>query len=337
MTRPDPDRASVLAPLNLIVAVSERLLAGARTAGAEHLAIDLKRIHDSGVSFRALVGDLLDPERGVGEYQDPRGLRHELNTPLNHIIGYTDLLLEEAGEAALPEFLADVERIRAAARQSLVLITRVLGPGMQQASPSPEPAGAAPVPAGESGSVLIIEDDPMNRDILERHLTRQGYQVLQAKGGRQALEMLAAARVDVVLLDLLMPEMDGYEILGRLKSDAELSEIPVIVLSAIDDLESVVRCIEIGAEDYIQKPFNPVLLNARVNGCISRKRLRDHEVRALQNRVFQRMAQLQARQHDLDALVAERTRGLQERVQALERMLDEIEGILGRRRPPAAR
>jgi len=299
--------------------------------GSEPLAVDLKRIHDSGVSLRTLVGDLLDPERPTAGRPDPQALRHELNTPLNHIIGYTDLLLEEGGDGAPPGFVADVERIRAAARQSLVLITRILGPGTQQASAPAEPVVPVPLPAGESGSVLVVEDDPLNREILERHLTRQGYQVLMAKGGRQALEMLTAARVDVVLLDLVMSEMDGYETLGRLKTDPELAEIPVIVLSALEDLESVVRCIEIGAEDYIQKPFNPVLLNARLSGCISRKRLRDREVRALQNRVFQRMAQLQTRQQDLDVLVAERTRALEERVGALERMLEEIEAILRRR------
>jgi DNA-binding response OmpR family regulator len=337
VTFPHPEQARLFAPLNLIVALSERLLGSARDAGSEPLAVDLKRIHDSGVRLRTLVGHLLDAETGTAERPNPQALRHELNTPLNHIIGYTDLLLEEGADGASPEFVTEVERIRAAARQSLVLITRVLGPGMQPAPSVPEPAGATPVAAGESGSVLIVEDDSINREILERHLTRQGYQVLIAKGGRQALEMLAAARVDVVLLDLVMPEMDGYETLGQLKTDPELGEIPVIVLSALEDLESVVRCIEIGAEDYIQKPFNPVLLNARLSGCISRKRLRDREVRALQNRVFQRMAQLQTRQQDVDAIVADRTRVLEERVRELERTLEDIEAVLGRRRPSAGR
>lgn len=332
MTSPHPERAKLLAPLNLIVALSERLLGSAREAGSEHLAIDLKRIHDSGVSLRALVAQLLDEKPGATE-RPAQALRHELNTPLNHIIGYTDLLLEEGSDGTPPGFGVEVERIRTAARQSLVLITRVLGPSMP--APGPEPIGAPPVPPGESGSVLVVEDDPINREILERHLTRQGYQVLLARGGRQALDMLAAARVDVVLLDLVMPEMDGYETLGRLKTDPELSEIPVIVLSALEDLESVVRCIEIGAEDYIQKPFNPVLLNARLSGCIGRKRLRDREIRALQNRVFQRMAQLQTRQQDVDALVAERTSALEARVRELERMLDEVQAVLERRPPPA--
>jgi sigma-B regulation protein RsbU (phosphoserine phosphatase) len=330
------ERANLLAPLNLIVALSERLFGTARDAGSEHLAVDLKRIHDSGVSLRALITQLLDGGLVGTEHAGPQTLRHELNTPLNHILGYTELLLEEVTDAATPDFVDAVERIRAAARQALVLITRVLGPAM----PAPamaEPAGVAPVPPGESGSVLVVEDDPINREILERHLTRQGYQVLLAKGGRQALDMLAATRVDVVLLDLVMPEMDGHDTLERLKSDPELSDIPVIVLSALDDLESVVRCMEIGAEDYIQKPFNPVLLNARLGGCIGRKRLRDREVRALQNRVFQRMAQLQTRQQDVDALVAERTRALEARVRELERLLDAVQAVLDNRLPPAAR
>lgn len=332
MTPPRPDHAAVLAPLNLIVASSERLLASARGAGSEHLAVDLKRIHDSGVRLRTLVRDLLGGARAAGA--DPRTLRHELNTPLNHIIGYADLLVEEAGDATPKEVVADVERIRSAARESLVLIARVLGPALQQARPEPEPAAAAPSPSGESGSVLVVEDDPINREILERHLTRRGYQVLQARHGGQALEILAAARVDLILLDLVMPEMDGYDTLSRLKSDPELAEIPVVVISAMDETDNVIRCVEIGAEDYIQKPFNPVLLDARINGCISRKRLRDQEVMYLQNRVFQRMAELQSRQENVDALVAERTRELQEKNRALEQALADIERILARRHGP---
>jgi signal transduction histidine kinase/DNA-binding response OmpR family regulator len=127
------------------------------------------------------------------------------------------------------------------------------------------------------GSVLVVDDDKINRDLLSRQLERQGHGVAVAENGRQALEMMRAQPFDLVLLDIMMPEMDGYQVLEQLKADASLRHIPVIVVSAVSDLESVVRCIELGAEDYLFKPFNRVLLKARVDASLEKKRLRDEE------------------------------------------------------------
>ncbi|MES3020866.1 MAG: adenylate/guanylate cyclase domain-containing protein [Pseudomonadota bacterium] len=135
---------------------------------------------------------------------------------------------------------------------------------------------------GEEGSVLVVDDNALNRDLLARRLQRQGHVVTLAEDGLQALEMLRTVPFDLVLLDIMMPQMNGYQVLENLKADEKLRHIPVIMISALDDIDSVVRCIELGAEDYLPKPFNPVLLKARISACLEKKRLRDKEQAYLQ-------------------------------------------------------
>jgi adenylate cyclase len=130
---------------------------------------------------------------------------------------------------------------------------------------------------GEHGHILVVDDLRTNRLKLSLGLKQQGHTVAEAENGRQALEMLHAESFDLVLLDIMMPEMDGYEVLERMKKDDGLRGIPVIVISAQDELESVVRGIELGAEDYLPKSFDPVLLRARIDACLEKKRLRDKE------------------------------------------------------------
>jgi CheY-like chemotaxis protein/class 3 adenylate cyclase/predicted metal-dependent HD superfamily phosphohydrolase len=128
-----------------------------------------------------------------------------------------------------------------------------------------------------SGRMLVVDDNRINRMVLQRALTQQGYDVTTTENGRQALERLRAEPFDVVLLDILMPEMDGYETLAHIKQDPSLHHIPVIMISAVEEMDSVVRCIEMGATDYLPKPFNPALLRARINTSLAEKRLRDLE------------------------------------------------------------
>ena len=130
------------------------------------------------------------------------------------------------------------------------------------------------------GDILVVDDNRMNRLMLARGLEQQGHRVAMAEHGRQALEMLAAQNFDLVLLDIEMPEMNGYQVLERLAADVHWRDLPVIMISAVEEIDSVVRCIEMGAEDYLTKPFNPVLLKARVGASLEKKRLRD-EQRAL--------------------------------------------------------
>ncbi|MBD2461407.1 response regulator [Oscillatoria sp. FACHB-1407] len=129
----------------------------------------------------------------------------------------------------------------------------------------------------DQGQVLVVDDNEMNRDLLSKRLRRQGLAVVVAENGRQALSEMQSQPFDLVLLDIMMPELNGYEVLEQLKADPLLRHIPVIMISALDDIDSVVRCIELGAEDYLFKPFNPTLLKARIGACLEKKRLRDQE------------------------------------------------------------
>jgi class 3 adenylate cyclase/CheY-like chemotaxis protein len=151
--------------------------------------------------------------------------------------------------------------------------------------------------------VLVVDDTEMNRDMLCALLEADGHNAAVAENGKLGLEALTANSYDLVLLDVMMPEMNGYQVLERMKSDPGLRSIPVIVLSALDEIGSVVRCIELGAEDYLPKPFDPILLRARIGACLEKKRLRDQEIqlrselqewtRTLEQRVQDQVTQLE--------------------------------------------
>lgn len=146
---------------------------------------------------------------------------------------------------------------------------------MSPRPPPPAPPGAA--------HVLIVDDLEVNRDLLARRVQRLGHTIGFATTGREALAAMRAGEYDLVLLDITMPDMDGYEALAQMKADAGLAPIPVVMVTAIDAVDSVVRCLELGAEDYITKPFNPVLLRARIESSLNKKRVADLNARLLQS------------------------------------------------------
>jgi len=274
-------------------------------------------------------------------------LRHDLLTPINHIIGYSEMMMEEleehanavltdrarsinelakealgfihaalpAGQEASPEALPLLGEQLLRPMQSVVRITNSIGDDapaklrevlgadliriasaantlcsmLNLSAPEPtiaEPVAVEPAPADAEpllpavGRILMVDDNAANRDLLGRRLQREGYHVSQATTGPQALEMLATDEFDLVLLDVVMPEMSGFEVLQRMKGGSILCNIPVIMISAMDEVQNAVRCIEMGAEDYLTKPFDPVLLRARIGACLEKKRLRDEERRA---------------------------------------------------------
>jgi two-component system, cell cycle response regulator len=177
--------------------------------------------------------------------------------------------------------------------------------------------------------VLVVDDDPINRMLLSRSLEQQGHRVRMAENGFEALAALQGQPFDVVLLDVLMPGLDGSEVLARLKEDPGLRHVPVIMVSAVEDIHCVVRCIEIGAEDYLPKPFDPVLLRARINGCLTRKRLRDLELEYMEQvgYVVQAAAAVEDGAFQPDSLdhVAERVDALGQLARVFQRMAQEVE------------
>jgi serine phosphatase RsbU (regulator of sigma subunit) len=131
--------------------------------------------------------------------------------------------------------------------------------------------------ATEPARILVVDDTAANRDLLVRRLRREGHATETASNGREALEWLIAGGFDLMLLDIMMPEMNGYELLERMRASTDLCQVPVILISALDDTDSVIKGIELGAHDHLPKPFNPHILRARVDASLARKRLRDRE------------------------------------------------------------
>ena len=219
-------------------------------------------------------------------------VRHDLMNPINQIVGYAEMLIEEAEEGGQESFVPDLHRIRNATNTLTLLIndffgskpkTKSEGKGLNTPAnrsvmtPLPKPeAGLEALHPGQS-RLLVVDDLPDNRDVLSRRLQRQGHSVETAADGQEGLEKLRTEPFDLALLDVMMPHIDGYQMLQQMKADERLRHIPVIMISALGELDSVVRCIELGAEDYLSKPFSPVLLRARIGACLEKKRLRDRE------------------------------------------------------------
>ncbi|MER3495640.1 MAG: hypothetical protein C4320_01745 [Armatimonadota bacterium] len=219
---------------------------------------------------------------------------HDLRTPLNHILGYSEMLLEQAEQEGQSSYVPDLTRIQGAGQQLLALLNRGAlhtqvgmtpvadpSPGLPSARPqSVSPAGEPGTPSESENArpwILVVDDNYENRDLLARRLRNQQYNVVTAEDGRQAMESLHTQAFDLLLLDIMIPEIDGYEVLRQIKADETLRHVSVIMISALDELDSVVRCIEMGADDYLPKPFEPALLKARIGACLEKKRAHDRE------------------------------------------------------------
>ena len=290
-------RHSLRTPLNQIIGFSEMLQEEAEDLGLDAFIPDLQKIHTAGSQLLNLINDSTSATRVESGKLDLESLRRECRTMLNLIIGYSELCQEDASDEKHGTFSSDLKKISAAAKTLLgflndaVFLQPLIAGSARAKTPAEAPlatkegtslffraaSGTVAAEPALVGSVLVVDDNEINRDMLCRRLERQGHKVVEAENGRKALEVLEKVKVDVVLLDILMPELDGLQTLELLKANPAHRYTPVIMLSALDELDSVVRCIENGAEDYLAKPFNPVLLNARISACLEKKRLRDQE------------------------------------------------------------
>jgi phosphoserine phosphatase RsbU/P len=301
-------RQELSAPATAIMGYAEMLMDDAVQADRGQLTDDLQRILDAGRTLHRLILSLLDPATihrsdGSADLAElRRTLRHDLRTPINAIKGYGEMLREDAADGSTETFVADLDKLL---KEATLFLDRI--DGLVTFSDAPPSEGAArtadatgapasmvegllkavrPVAANEAdlaavrpSRILVVDDNASNRDLLSRRLQRQGHTVLEAEDGARALALVEKEAFDLVLLDLMMPGISGYDVLARLKRDPRFRDIPVIMISALSELDSIVRCIEAGADDYLAKPFDPTLLRARVGASLEKKRLRD-EVRA---------------------------------------------------------
>ena len=268
------------------------LMEQAQDDGLDIFLADLNRIHSAGERLLGVVDDLCDPV--AHRKMDEASMHHEVRTPLNQVIGYAEMLQEQAKDMGHDSFASDLQKVHTAGRRLLDLIVEnfasiqvnssavgddlVLRPNVIRRLPKRNrDPNKRVVAAVGSASLLVVDDNELNRDMLRRRLERLGYRVSCAENGIEALKLLRTESFDLLLLDIVMPLMDGFEVLEQLKAEPLLRDIPVIVLSASDELDHVVKCIQKGAQDYLSKPFSPVLLQARIGSCLERKRLRDQE------------------------------------------------------------
>ena len=306
-------RQELLAPVAALVGYGELLTEEADRLELGQLAPDLGRILGAARDLLELVNRLLEeaaasdqPSRADLETIQVR-MRHDLRNPLNAIKGYAELVLEELDEQGGAALRADLEALLGESESLLARIDVIVdfsgGAGGAEIAGQDQGALASmvanlvrtvkPIEAHdarpeETGRILVVDDNASNRDLLFRRLSRDGHEVTRAESGRGALELLALEEFDLVLLDLMMPDLNGFQVLERLKADERLHAVPVIMISGLQETDSVIRCIEAGAEDYLTKPFNPILLRARISACLERKRWRERERRYLERIEFER-------------------------------------------------
>jgi len=280
-------RQELLAPADAIVGYAEILSEDAGRLGLREALPDIDRLFAAAVDLQRLIQAVLDPQ---GPALTGDRLRHDLRNPLNGIRGYGEMLLEDidaCGGAVLRE---DIEHLLTESAQFLARIDVIVDFTSGDCAPAgdagarhplirpPQPVVGKRQPP-RPGTVLVVDDNISNRGLLTRRLSREGHRAIAVDSGVEALRLLEFEEVDLILLDVMMPGIDGFQVLQRLKADERFREIPVIMISGLHETESVIHCIEAGAEDYLPKPFNSVLLRARINASLERKRWHDRERR----------------------------------------------------------
>jgi class 3 adenylate cyclase len=295
-------RNDLLTPVQAILDVSERVLGDNRARLQPRFTDDIERIRGAATDLRSLIESVLTPNRmdaarAAGEWQHAKSqIRHNMLNRLNPVINYSEMWLEDADECLLNGFLSDLKLLHDLGQRCLALIDTIMDAWDMEATVSP--AIAADLKRiedmvsrvtqqqadehVETGRLLVVDDNEINRDILRRLLESQGHVVSEAADGRQALDILSREPFDLVLLDVVMPEMDGFELLVRLKADPQLRELSVIMISALNEIHYVASCIKLGADDYLNRPYNSVLLHARISACLEKRRLREREIEHLE-------------------------------------------------------
>jgi DNA-binding response OmpR family regulator len=294
-------RHDLRTPVNAIIGYGEMLLEDVGPTAPPEIAAALRKLPELGGQLLAGINHLLDSEKieAAGDSLDlvalGSALHARLQGPTDATVQTADGLIDNAAKAGLDDIIPDVERIREAGCRLMVMLDQTndlaslsppVTPGSPVAStPTPRPAASqlAETEPAIRGHLLVVDDNDFNRDILGRAVTRQGHTFAEAPDGETALAAVQSEPFDLVLLDVNMPGLDGMQVLQQIKGDLRFRHIPVIMISATDEIATVVRCIEMGAEDYLPKPFDPVLLKARIGACLEKKRRRDQELEYLRN------------------------------------------------------
>ncbi|HTH94947.1 MAG TPA: adenylate/guanylate cyclase domain-containing protein [Rhodocyclaceae bacterium] len=327
-----------MAPVSSIVGYADILIEEARERSLDGYLPDLERIAAASAALQSLLRSVLarDPMEDDATFDRAR-LRHDLRTPINAIKGYGEMLAEDAESDGEDALRADLDKLLDAADGMLKRIDALvdfngavfsgtaqdaaISPGAIAAARTIRSVAAAPSRPAPKGRILIVDDNASNRDLLSRQLLRAGHTPVEADGGHAALARVSEETFDLVLLDLIMPEISGYDVLHQLKADPHTRDIPVLVMSALDELDSTIRCIEAGAVDFLSKPIDTTLLYARISASLENKQLRDREKDMLLE-----IQQEKARYEDL--LLSILPRPIVDRINNGEQMIaDEVEAV----------
>jgi DNA-binding response OmpR family regulator len=283
-------RHDLRTPVNAILGYAQLLLEEHDDALDVETRRDLERVTEAGHGLLRIVTETLD---AVGQRGDDIAfcaarMRHAFHTPLTIVQGMAYLLIEAHHGSPICD---DLRRIDEAAirlamvSDNLEQVYSVRAGASEEAEANGRPAlvaaGSVESPQRASsrrGSILVVDDEEINRDLLTRRLTHHGHVVFAADSGEAGLAVAARESIDLILLDVVMPGVSGYDVLTTIRADAMLREIPVLMISALDQTASVTRCIALGADDYLTKPFDPLVLRARVDSCLRKKWARDFEL-----------------------------------------------------------
>jgi len=261
--------------------------------------VDFRRIQEANKRLKHLIHELpeLSPDyvENIGEFWSE--IRHDLKTPINAIKNYAEMIAEDVADTDADAALISSLKILSESAEAIVPIINLLGSEHQYNVR--EPFQEEEDNWHEEGTVLIIDDNLDNCDVLSRRLEKVGLNVLIANDGYSGLKMVREHPVDLVLLDIMMPGLNGYEVLERMKHDQDFMHIPILMISSVSELSSIVKCIKMGADDYLPTPFNPVLLKARISACLQKKRTLDRDYKLMQEIAVAR-AQLETAIHSID-------------------------------------
>lgn len=297
-------RAEFQTPVSVLRDLIEILREDAGSSGIADYDDDLLKMRGAAERLFDMVSAHLDGGAASAPSATGSSLRHDLRTPVTAVVGYGELIAEEARESGHVQLFPPLADVLDAAGRLLKDIDRLVafsanaegGDRAQGGGASPAVPDllrnavevvhrlarhAAPLARTVTGRILVVDDNAAMRDLVSRRLARDGHDVVVCSSGRAALALAAAGGFDLMLLDLMMPGMNGLEVLDRLRAQPPTASLPVIVISALDETDAAVRCIEAGADDYLSKPLNETLLRARMTASLDRKFLRDREQDAL--------------------------------------------------------
>ena len=291
-------RLHLTGPSSTLVEYSDLIKENCPASMDDQVKADLDRIHQSARSLFDLVGNMFSEQNNtdLASLEHVRRLRHDLRSPINAVLGYSELLIDDEADSGDRNRLCDdLQRLADQSRELLQSIDEIFD-ALGEPNDNFEEAVEKIVDGGDvmdlrvsmndadvlnrnrlTGDILVVDDIANNRDLLERRLVRDGHTVFQAADGLSALRLLGEKAFDLVLLDLIMPEMNGFDVLQRMKADEIMRNIPVIINSSLEDGAGAVRCIEAGAFDYLPKPFNPQMLRARIQAGLESKIWTDSE------------------------------------------------------------